>query len=112
MRGSPCQVKGVLDKATSVKPLDDGREVVPLLSSIQHCSKFGIDQRRRECPKASLLYQLRIPRSRDKLPKDGKIAFALLVASRKLRPHFQAPPIVGMIDQPKRKTMNKIDATR
>ena len=39
-----------------------------------------------------------------------KIAFALLVASRKLRPYFQAHSIVIMIDQPIRKRMNKIDA--
>ena len=39
-----------------------------------------------------------------------KIAFALLVASRKLRPYFQAHSIVVMIDQPIRKMMNKIDA--
>ena len=39
-----------------------------------------------------------------------KIAFALLVTSRKLRPYFQAHPIVVMTDQPIRKTMNKIDA--
>ena len=40
-----------------------------------------------------------------------KIAIALLVASRKLRPYFQAQSIVVMTDQPIRKTMNKIDAT-
>ena len=39
-----------------------------------------------------------------------KIAFALLVASRKLHPYFQAHSIVVMIDQPIRKMMNKIDA--
>ena len=39
-----------------------------------------------------------------------KIAFALLVTSRKLRPYFQAHPIVVMTNQPIRKTMNKIDA--
>ena len=39
-----------------------------------------------------------------------KIAFALLVASKKLRPYFQAHPIVVVIDQPIRNTMNKIDA--
>ena len=39
-----------------------------------------------------------------------KIAFALVVASRKLRPYFQAHSIIVMIDQPIRKTMNKIDA--
>ena len=40
-----------------------------------------------------------------------KIAFALVVASRKLHPYFQAHSIIVMTDQPIRKTMNKIDAT-
>ena len=40
-----------------------------------------------------------------------KMAFALLVASRKLHPYFQAHPIIVMTDQPIRKTVNKIDAT-
>ena len=39
-----------------------------------------------------------------------KIAFALLAASIKLHPYFQAHPIVVIIDQPIRKMMNKIDA--
>ena len=43
-------------------------------------------------------------------PKMEKIAFALLVTSRKLRPYFQAHSIVIITDQPIRKTMNKIDA--
>ena len=43
-------------------------------------------------------------------PRMEKIAFALLVASKKLYPYFQAHSIVIMTDQPIRKTMNKIDA--
>ena len=43
-------------------------------------------------------------------PRMEKIAFALLVASKKLHPYFQAHSIVVMTDQPIRKTMNKIDA--
>ena len=39
-----------------------------------------------------------------------KIAFALLVTSRKLCPYFQAHLIVVMTDQCIRKTMSKIDA--
>ena len=39
-----------------------------------------------------------------------KIAFTLLVISRKLRPYFQAHPIVVTTNQPIRKIMNKIDA--
>ena len=45
-------------------------------------------------------------------PRMEKIAFALLIASRNLRPYFQAHPIVIMTDQPIRKTMNKIDVVR
>ena len=41
-----------------------------------------------------------------------KIAFALLVVSRKLRPYFQAHPVVTTTNQPIRKIMNKIDAAR
>ncbi|XP_075654951.1 uncharacterized protein LOC142625135 [Castanea sativa] len=43
-------------------------------------------------------------------PRMEKIAFALVVVSRKLRPYFQSHSIVVMINQPIRKTMNKIDA--
>ena len=39
-----------------------------------------------------------------------KIAFALLVTSKKLCPYFQAHPIIVMIGQPIRKMMNMIDA--
>ena len=43
-------------------------------------------------------------------PRMEKIAFALLVSSRKLYPYFQAHPIIIMTNQPIRKTMSKIDA--
>ena len=36
-----------------------------------------------------------------------KIAFALIVTSRKLRPYFHANPILVMTDKPIRKSMNK-----
>ena len=43
-------------------------------------------------------------------PKIEKIAFALIMASRKLRQYFQASPILVMTDQPIRKSMNKPEA--
>ena len=43
-------------------------------------------------------------------PPIEKITFALIVASRKLRPYFQANPITVMTDQPIRKAMNKPEA--
>ena len=45
-----------------------------------------------------------------KYPMIEKIAFALIVASRKLRPYFQANPILVMTDQPIKKSMNKTKA--
>ena len=41
-----------------------------------------------------------------------KITFALIVASRKFRPYFQANSIVVMTDQPIKKAMNKLEAAR
>ena len=43
-------------------------------------------------------------------PRIEKIAFALLLASRKLRQYFQANPILVMTDQPIKKSMNKPEA--
>ena len=45
-----------------------------------------------------------------KYPRIEKIAFALIVAPRKLRPYFQANPILVMMDQPIKKSMNKPEA--
>jgi len=42
-------------------------------------------------------------------PRLEKIAFALVVAFIKLCHYFQAHPIIIMIDQPIRKTINKIN---
>ena len=40
-------------------------------------------------------------------PRIKKITFALIVASRKFRPYFQANPIIVMTDQPIKKVLNK-----
>ena len=42
-------------------------------------------------------------------PRIEKTAFALIVASRKLRQYFQANPILVMKDQPIKKSMNKLE---
>ena len=46
-------------------------------------------------------------RAEAKYPRIEKIAFTLIVASRKLSPYFQANPILVMTDQPIKKSMNK-----
>ena len=39
-----------------------------------------------------------------------KLAFAFLIAARKLKPHFQAHTIVVLIDKPLRKAMSSPEA--
>ena len=46
-----------------------------------------------------------------KYPRIEKIAFVMIVASQKLRPYFQANPILVMMDQSIKKSMNKFEAT-
>ena len=46
-----------------------------------------------------------------KYPTIEKIAFVLILVSCKLRPYFQANPILVMMDQPIKKSMNKPKAT-
>ena len=43
-------------------------------------------------------------------PRIENLAFALIVASRKLRPYFQAHTILVMTNQPLRKAMGKPNA--
>ena len=43
-------------------------------------------------------------------PRIEKLAFALVIASRKLRPYFQAHTILVMTNQPLRKAMGRLDA--
>ncbi|XP_075654351.1 uncharacterized protein LOC142624589 [Castanea sativa] len=45
-----------------------------------------------------------------KYPRIEKMAFSLIVASRKLHPYFQANTIMVMTDQPIQKAMSKLDA--
>ena len=47
-----------------------------------------------------------------KYPQIDKIAFALIVASWKLRPYFQENPILMMMDQPIKKSMNRSEDAR
>jgi hypothetical protein len=49
-------------------------------------------------------------RAEERYSNMEKLAFALLISSRKLRPYFQSHPIIVLTDYPLRKAMNKLDA--
>ena len=67
---------------------------------------------REEAKKQLLVYYVSqaFQGAESKYPKIEKIAFALIVASRKLRQYFQANPILVMTDQPIKKSMNRPEA--
>ena len=48
----------------------------------------------------------------ERYPRMEKLAFALITAARKLKPHFQAHTIVVLIDQPLKRAMSSPDAAR
>uniref|UniRef100_A0A2N9HJT9 Uncharacterized protein n=1 Tax=Fagus sylvatica TaxID=28930 RepID=A0A2N9HJT9_FAGSY len=67
--------------------------------------------REKECVQKPVYYTSRALRgAEERYTNMEKLAFALLIASRKLRPYFQAHSIIVMTDYPIRKAMNKPDA--
>ena len=48
----------------------------------------------------------------ERYPRMEKLAFALITASRKLKPYFQAHTIVVLTDQPLKRAMSSLEAAR
>ena len=72
----------------------------------------SLDLIREECKKQLPIYYVSqaFQGAEPKYLRIEKIAFALIVASHKLRQYFQANPILVMTDQPIKKSMNKPEA--
>ena len=81
-----------------------------ILGRLLESGKLDVDPRRTLDSKASLLHEPSFLGCGSKIPKDRKVGFALIVASTKLRPYFQAHTILVMTDQPLRKVMGRPDA--
>jgi ribonuclease HI len=64
-----------------------------------------------ECVQKPVYYTSRVLRgAEERYSNMEKLAFALVIASRKLRPYFQAHSIIVLTDYPLRMAMNKSDA--
>jgi hypothetical protein len=72
-----------------------GRSAISILGSFPHGSKCSFDPRRRWDTEVGVFCQ--------------KLAFALIMVSRKLRPYFQAHTIRVLTEYPLRKVMQKLD---
>ncbi|XP_075645673.1 uncharacterized protein LOC142616774 [Castanea sativa] len=51
-----------------------------------------------------------LPGAEERYPRMEKLAFALVIAARKLKPYFQAHAIIVLTDQPLRRAMNNPEA--
>ena len=64
-----------------------------------------------ECVQKPVYYTSRVLRgAEERYSNMEKLAFALVITSRKLRPYFQAHSIIVLTDYPLRMAMNKSDA--
>ena len=110
MRRSLYQIKGVFDKTTFIKPLNDGREAIPYLAVSNTTVSLALIREEWNVQKPVYYTSQAFQGAEVSYPRMEKIAFALLVPFRKLHSYFQAHPIVVMTNQSIRKMMNKIDA--
>uniref|UniRef100_A0A2N9GBC9 Integrase catalytic domain-containing protein n=1 Tax=Fagus sylvatica TaxID=28930 RepID=A0A2N9GBC9_FAGSY len=102
-----------LNPAKCVFGVSSWRSIVSVLGRIRFGSQFRSDPRRGTRSRSLSTTPSRTLRgAEERYTNMEKLAFALLIASRKLRPYFQAHSIIVMTDYPIRKAMNKPDAGR
>ena len=112
MRSSIPGTKALLKQPPTPESIQGGRRLVPLLGNILNYSQRGLDLGREQEITSSVLHQLAFQGAEARYPRIEKITFALIMASRKLCPYFQANPIIVMTDQPNKKAMHKPEAAR
>ena len=107
-----AMLKEYLTKSPLLSPLMIGEKLYLYLAVSNTAVSSALIKEERNVQKPVYYTNQAFQGAKANYPRMEKIAFTLLVTSRKLHPYFQAHPIVVMTDQPIRKTMNKIDTTR
>ena len=110
MRISFSRTQALPEQSTPPKSIQGKRKPILVSGGISHCRECSLDSRRGD--EIALIYNVSqaFQGAEAKYPRIEKIAFALIVVSRKLQPYFHANPILVMTDQPIRKSMNKPEA--
>ena len=110
VRSSFPSSQRLLVQTTIVESVRQGGGFILALGRLSNSGKLNTHQRRTPGSKASLLHKPSFPGAQARYPRIEKLVFALIVASRKLRPYFQAHTILVMTDQPLRKAMGRPNA--
>ena len=87
MRSSIPGTKALLKQPPTPESVQGGRRLVPLLGNIHNYSQ-RVDLGREQETTSSVLHQLAFQGAEARYPRIEKITFALIMASRKLRPYF------------------------
>ena len=105
-------LKTYLTTAPLLSPSVLGEELYLYLAVTPHAVSLALV--REEWKKQKLVYYTsRVLRGVEgRYPQIEKLAFALIMASKKLRHYFQAHVINVMTDHPLKKAMNKLEAAR
>ena len=110
MRRSLDKAKRIPNTTAIVKPFNNRREVHLYLAVSNTAVSSTLIKEEEDVQRLVYYTSQAFKGAEVNYPRVEKIAFALVVSSRKLRHYFQAHPIVVMTDQSIRKMMNKIDA--
>ena len=98
--------KGVLVKATIPKPVYKMRGPLFVSSSFPDNNKLGLDQRRKQGTKTSILHETILPRCRSKVSSSRKSLICIDCGFKKASSLFP-----NIADQPIKKAMSKPNAT-
>ena len=101
--------KGLFYNSSFAKPVYTSEELYLYLAVSPHAMSLALIKEERRIQK-TVYYTSRVLKGVEgRYPMMEKLAFALIIASRKLRHYFQAHIINVLTDHPLKKVMNKLE---
>uniref|UniRef100_A0A2N9GU89 RNase H type-1 domain-containing protein n=1 Tax=Fagus sylvatica TaxID=28930 RepID=A0A2N9GU89_FAGSY len=104
------ELKAYLSSPPLLSPSQTGEELYLYLAVSASAVSSALIREEKRVQKPVYYTSRALKGAEERYSNMEKLAFALLIASRKLRPYFQSHPIVVLTDYPLRKAMNKPDA--
>uniref|UniRef100_A0A2N9ERL6 Reverse transcriptase n=1 Tax=Fagus sylvatica TaxID=28930 RepID=A0A2N9ERL6_FAGSY len=106
IEANPDKIKAILE----MSPPKTVKEVQSLTGKAAALNSSALIREEERIQKPVYYTSRALRRAEERYSNMEKLAFALLISSRKLRPYFQSHPIIVLTDYPLRKAMNKLDA--
>uniref|UniRef100_A0A2N9GRH3 Integrase catalytic domain-containing protein n=1 Tax=Fagus sylvatica TaxID=28930 RepID=A0A2N9GRH3_FAGSY len=106
IEANPDKIKAILE----MSPPKTVKEVQSLTGKAAALNSSALIREEERIQKPVYYTSRALRRAEERYSNMEKLAFALLIPSRKLRPYFQSHPIIVLTDYPLRKAMNKLDA--